>query len=495
MKRPAFPFVRDVAGLREHAFDLLVVGGGIYGAWAALDAAQRGLQVALIEQDDWGGGTSQASSKLIHGGLRYLEHFEFRLVRHSLNERRVLHRLAPHLVRPLDFLLPVFSDSRVGPFRLSCGLTLYDLMAGFSQPVRRHRYYRRRRLLEKAPFLDADGLVGGFRYGDCQEDDARMTLVVAAAAHAEGAVCANGVRALRIDGGGAQAEADGDRFTIRARCVINAAGPWAMRLLGAQAPPARLVKGMHLVMPGIPGMRKAFLLTAADGRVFFVIPWHGRSLVGTTEQVIERVEDARPTEAETDYLLAAVARALPGLGWTRAQIVSRFAGTRTLEAAPAASLSAVSREFTIVEPMPGVYMPLGGKYTTARCDAVEVVDRVAARLGLKRPSTSHEQALPGAPAGDYARWRGSAVAQLIAAGVDAEAALTAAQRHGTGLPVLLDLIDRDRGLAARVHPAAPFLRAEVALARDQEMVRNDEDLFRRRMPLALIVGEYPPGPG
>jgi glycerol-3-phosphate dehydrogenase len=486
--RPAFPFVRDLAGLRETRFDLLVVGGGIYGAWAALDAAQRGLQVALIEQHDWGAGTSQSSSKLIHGGLRYLEHFEFRLVRHSLHERRVLHRLAPHLVRPLDFLLPVFRGGRVGPFRLSCGLTLYDLMGGFSQPVRRHRYYRRRALLEKAPFMDAEGLVGGFRYGDCQEDDARMTLVVAAAAHAQGAVCANRVRALRLDGDGAEVEAETGRFPIRARAVINAAGPWALRLLGAEAPAARLVKGMHLVMPGIPGMRKAFLLTAADGRVFFVIPWHGRTVVGTTEQVIERVEDARPTEAETDYLLAAVARALPGLGWTREHIVSRFAGTRTLDAAPAASLAAVSREFRILEPRPGVFMPLGGKYTTARCDAVEVVDRIAQRLGLARASTSHEQPLPGAPSGDYARWRGSAVAQLIAAGVDAEAALTAAQRHGTRVAEVLDRIETDRALGARVHPAAPFLRAEVALAREQEMAQDEEDVFRRRMPLALIAG-------
>lgn len=488
MKRPAFPFVRDVAGLRDATFDVLVVGGGIYGAWAALDAAQRGLQVALIEKDDWGGGTSQASSKLIHGGLRYLEHFEFRLVRHALDERRVLHRLAPHLVRPLDFLLPVFRDSRVGPFRLSCGLTLYDLMAGFSQPVRRHRYFRRQALLEQAPLLADEGLLGGFRYGDCQEDDARMTLVVAAAAHAEGAVCANGVHALRIDGHGAEVEADGERFSIRARSVINAAGPWALRLLGDDAPAARLVKGMHLVMPGIPGLRNAFLLTAADGRVFFVIPWYGRTLVGTTEQIIERAEDAVPTDPETDYLLAAVARALPGLGWQREHVISRFAGTRTLEAAPAASLAAVSREFTILEPRPGVFMPLGGKYTTARCDAVEVVDRVAARLGLSRASTSHEQPLPGAPEGDYRRWRGSAVARLIGAGVDAEAALTAAERHGTGVSVLLDRIEQDRGLAQRVHAEAPFLRAEAVLAREGEMVRSEVDLYRRRMPLDLMVG-------
>ena len=263
MHRPPFPFTRDVAGLRDGRFDVLVVGGGIYGAWAALDAAQRGLSVALIEKTDWGAGTSQSSSKLIHGGLRYLEHYEFRLVRHALHERKVLHRIAPHLVRPLDFILPVFNDQRVGPFMLSCGLTLYDLMGMGGQPVRRHRYFRARRLRRDYPYLDARGLEGGFRYGDCQEDDARMSLVVAAAAHGAGAVCANGVEALTLDAEGAEVQTDeGERFRIRARRIINTAGPWAMRLLGEDAPPTRLVKGMHLVMPGVPGLRNAFLLTA-----------------------------------------------------------------------------------------------------------------------------------------------------------------------------------------------------------------------------------------
>ena len=489
MSRPPFPFTRDVAGLRDGRFDLLVVGGGIYGAWAALDAAQRGLSVALIEKTDWGAGTSQSSSKLIHGGLRYLEHYEFRLVRHALHERKVLHRIAPHLVRPLDFILPVFNDQRVGPFMLSCGLTLYDLMGLGGQPVRRHRYFRPRRLRHAYPYLDARGLVGGFRYGDCQEDDARMTLVVAAAAHAAGAVCANGVEALSLDAQGAEVRSDeGDTFRIRAQMLINAAGPWAMRLLGEDAPPTRLVKGMHLVMPGVPGLRNAFLLTADDGRVFFVIPWYGRTLVGTTEQTITRAEDALPTEAETDYLLAAVARAMPGLGWRREDVISRFAGTRTLGAAPATSLAAVSREFQILRPRENVFMPVGGKYTTARCDAAEVVDAVAGSLGIGAASRTHETLLPGAPEGDFNRWRGSTLARLIAAGVDTEAAHTCAMRHGRYTDALLELIEDDRSLGQRVHPAAPFLRAEVAWAQSHEMARSEEDLTRRRMPLQLVVG-------
>ncbi len=492
MIRPAFPFVRDVDGLRAQRFDLLVIGGGIYGAWAALDAAQRGLSVALIEQTDWGAGTSQASSKLIHGGLRYLEHYKFGLVQHSLRERRVLSRIAPHLVRPLDFMLPVFKTSRAGPFMLSCGLTLYDLMAGFSPPVQRHRYYRPARVQNDFGFLERDGLVGAFRYGDCQEDDARMTLVVAAAAHGHGAVCANGVRAVHLassaTGTVTTVESDGDSFEINAKTVLNAAGPWAMRLMGEVASEVELIKGSHIVMPAIPDVTQAFLLTAEDGRVFFVIPWYGRTLVGTTEQTISRVEEAQPTEDEITYLLRAVAAAMPGLGWTREDVVSAFAGTRTLQKADAASLSAVSREFAVIEPQPNVWVSVGGKYTTARCDAAGIVNHIAERLGNTVASQTHAQPLPGTPRLPFAIWLGSARAQLIVAGVDAAAAHTCALRHGTRVDALMELLDVDRSLARRVHADAPFIQAEVVMAKADEMARSDQDVLRRRLPLHLIVG-------
>jgi len=491
MIRPAFPFTRDVAGLRAQRFDLLVIGGGIYGAWAALDAAQRGLKVALIEQDDWGSGTSQSSSKLIHGGLRYLEHYKFGLVQHSLRERRVLSHIAPHLVRPLDFMLPVFKSSRAGPFMLSCGLTLYDIMAGFSPPVQRHRYYRPAHLHRSFPFLESSDLVGAFRYGDCQEDDARMTLVVAAAAHGQGAVCANGVRAVAISTDGpprVTVAADEVQFQIEARAVLNAAGPWAMRLMGQSAPEVELIKGTHIVMPAINGVREAFLLTAEDGRVFFVIPWYGRTLVGTTERSIQTVEEATPTEDEIAYLLRAVSVAMPGLGWQRSDVISAFAGTRTLQKAAAESLSAVSREFAVVEPQPNVWVSVGGKYTTARCDAAGIVDQIANRLGHTSACRTHVTALPGTPRLAFATWLGSARAELIAAGVDAEAAYWCALRHGTGVDSILDLIDTDRAHAVRIHKDAPFLNAEAVLARRDEMARSDHDVLRRRMPLHLMVG-------
>ena len=239
MATAPFPFTRNVSALRRNQFDLLVIGGGIYGAWTAYDAALRGLRVALVEKNDWAAGTSSASSKLIHGGLRYLEHYEFGLVRHALAERRVLSRIAPHLVRPLNFMVPVWKDSRVGRLQLLAGLTLYDFLATGKQPVPRFKSYSGSRMLRHFPYIEGEGLRGGLRYGDCQEDDARMTLFVAAAAQGAGAVCANRVEALELmEDGGAVVGArlrdteTGAAFELRAGCVVNAAGPWARPLLG-----------------------------------------------------------------------------------------------------------------------------------------------------------------------------------------------------------------------------------------------------------------------
>ncbi len=360
----AYPLLRRVAALRDERFDLLVIGGGIYGAWCAYDAALRGLKVALVEKADWGSGTSSASSKLIHGGLRYLEHFEFALVRHALSERRVLTEIAPHLVRPLRFMVPVWKGARVGRARMAAGLTLYDLLAGRDQPVDRHRSFSRKKLLALHPYLRSEGLTGGLSYGDCQEDDARMTLAVVAAAQAAGVVVANRVAAERliyeageVRGAALHDVVDDSRFELSADCVIAAAGPWAHKLVGAKAPQVKLVKGVHLVMPPIVVDGKtstdAFLFTAPqDGRVYFVIPWYGRTLLGTTEAEVANPKEAVATDAEIDYLLAAARDALPALNWTREQVLGRFAGVRTLQAEDEDSLAAVSREFVVLRPAP-----------------------------------------------------------------------------------------------------------------------------------------------
>ena len=501
MSPAPFPLRRNVAALRTRSFDLLVIGGGIYGAWTAYDAALRGLRVALIEKTDWGSGTSQSSSKLIHGGLRYLEHFEFGLVRHALAERRVLSRIAPHLVRPLNFIVPVWKDSRVGRLQLLAGLTLYDFLATGKQPVPRFKSFSRKNLLAAHPYLDPVGLRGGLRYGDCQEDDARMTLFIVAAAQAAGAVCANAVAAdeLMFDGwrciGSSLRDTEtGERFELRAGAVVNAAGPWASTLVGSAAPAVKMVKGVHLILPAIPGLEDALLLTAPqDGRVFFVIPWYGRTLIGTTESSVTDPSEAVVTADEIRYLLDATDALLPGLRFTPADVIGSYAGVRTLQAEDAASLSAVSREFAVLEPRPRLIMPIGGKYTTARVDAVDIVDAVFAALGRMPPaSTTHCHALPGAPhedarLGDFTGWQAEAMAGLARRGIDVKAARLLTLRHGTRVARIVELVDEDHSLAQPLHPDAPFLAAEAVLAVRDEGARTFDDVVRRRLPLSLLV--------
>jgi glycerol-3-phosphate dehydrogenase len=492
----AFPLLRTTGPLRERAFDVLVVGGGIYGAWTAYDAALRGLSVALIERDDWASGTSSASSKLIHGGLRYLEHYDFALVRDALAERKRLHRLAPHLVRPLGFVMPVWKGPRASMLMLSAGLTLYDWFGGFSQPVGRHRRFSARTLLRHFPYVDPVRLLGGFWYGDCQEDDARLTLTVVAAAQDAGAILANRLAAesLLEDSGtvvGARVHdrlADA-RFELRARVVVNAAGPWAPQLAGAAAPRVRRVKGIHIVVPAIPGCDSAFLLTANDGRVFFVIPWYGRTLIGTTEQEVDDPDRAEATDDEVRYLLAGVRNGLPGLPWTEGDVIARFAGVRTLQAEDAENLAAVTREFTVLAPRPGVLMPLGGKFTTARCDAIEVVDCVQDALGRARtPSRTAQRPLPGAPPPDqpFERWQEAMVPLLRQRGVDTECARALTLRHGTRIGRIAELIAEDPRWAARLGASTTLVVAEAILAIRDEMALSLEDVLRRRVPIALL---------
>jgi glycerol-3-phosphate dehydrogenase len=492
----AFPLIRAPAPFKERTFDVLVVGGGIYGAWTAYDAALRGLSVALIERHDWAAGTSSASSKLIHGGLRYLEHYDFGLVRDALVERRRLHRLAPHLVRPLGFVMPVWKGPRASMLMLSAGLTLYDFLGGRGQPVGWHKRFSAKALLRHFPFVDPERLLGGFWYGDCQEDDARLTLAVVAAAQQAGAIVANRLEAeaLLEDGDavvGARVRdrlAD-ERFDVRARVVVNAAGPWAPQLLGAAAPRVRRVKGIHIVVPAIPDCDQAFLLTAQDGRVFFVLPWYGRTLIGTTEQEVTDPDQAHATDEEVRYLLAGVRNGLPGVPWTEADVLARFAGVRTLQAEDAENLAAVTREFTVLEPRRGVVMPLGGKFTTARCDAVEIVDRVQQALGKPRtPSLTARQPLPGAPPPDepFERWQAAMIPLLKQRGVDAACAAALTLRHGSRIGRIAELIHEEPRWAERLSPTTTLVVAELVMAVRDEMALSLNDVIRRRVPLLLL---------
>ncbi|HYE07604.1 MAG TPA: glycerol-3-phosphate dehydrogenase/oxidase [Planctomycetota bacterium] len=494
-------FTRD-AGRLDQRFDLLVVGGGIYGAWIAYDAALRGLSVALVEARDWAAGTSSASSKLIHGGLRYLEYGWFGLVAKALRERARLVRLAPHRVRPLRFLLPLYPDARAGRLALKAALTLYDGLAGARPEVGRHRAFAADDLMELAPFLDPRALAGGFAYGDASEDDARLTLELAAGAAAAGAVALNRCEVVRLmrEGDrviGAQVvdRVDGSGREVRARTTVVAAGAWSTSLAGLDDTPAlgwaRYTKGSHLVMPALPSTRRdAFLLTApGDRRVFFLIPWYGRTLLGTTDTDWRGDPSTIAVDdADTDYLLTAAARRCPGLGWTRADVHGAFAGLRTLRASDAAHPGAVNREWSLESPLANLLVPIGGKLTSARVEACQTVDRVFAALGRRAPAcATARRPLPWAPGEPWRPWLADAVLAGVRAGLDAATAANAARRYGRTLPTLLARVTAYPAHAARIVPDLAFCWAELAHAAAHEQALDLADVLRRRVPLAILA--------
>ena len=370
------------------AYDLLIIGGGIIGAGVAWDASLRGLSCALVEAGDFAGGTSSKTTKLIHGGIRYLEQLDFRLVREALRERSILLSIAPQFVRPLPFLIPVRHGwTRPWPL-IRLGVFLYDRFAG-GKRIGRHRFLSERELQEEEPRLVANGYRRAALYYDAQMDDAGLVLAVLKAAAQAGAVLRDQSRVVgliregaRIAGAEVEDRASGNRSVIRARRVVNATGPWAdfvRRLADPQAKPlVRMSKGIHLIYPGM-GLQHALLISSErDGRIFFVIPWKGNTLVGTTDTDYSGdPAGAQADPEDVDYLLTEVNRALPCFDFRREKILSTFAGVRPLVAQEARDPWAVSRSHRIYEEFGGLLTIVGGKFTTFRKIAEEVVDRLA----------------------------------------------------------------------------------------------------------------------
>lgn len=499
--------------LATPTFDLLVIGGGINGAGIARDAAMRGLQVAVVEQGDFASGTSSKSSKLIHGGLRYLENYEFALVLEASRERDRLRRhLAPHLVNPMPFVFPVFAGDPVGRLRLTAGLWVYDGLAAFRN-IARHRSWGRRATLRHEPNLRTQGLRGALHYYDCWTDDARLTLETMLAAVASGAVVCNylGVVEILHDGGRAHGVRVADRlhggaFTIAARQVVNATGPWldyVRRLDEPATPPVlRLTKGAHVVVPrGRVGNTNAVVLRAPqDGRVMFAIPWEEQVLVGTTDT--DYGGDPGDVAADADdvrYLLAAVNQYFPAAALAERDVVGAYAGLRPLVApADPASPSATSREEEIFESASGMLSLGGGKLTTYRRVAERIVDRVVDRLrsadperrfgpcrtgSVPLPGAGVQLAEPGGFGGFAKRMRASAPA-----GVDEALMTHLLHRYGTRAPEIVALAAADPAAARRLLPALPYRRVEVTHAVAAEMAATLDDMLRRRMPLAFRDG-------
>jgi glycerol-3-phosphate dehydrogenase len=494
--------------LGERTFDLLVIGGGITGVGVAHDAAGRGLDVALVEAGDLGGGTSSRSSRLIHGGLRYLETFDFALVFEALGERARLLELAPHLVHPLPFLYPVYRGGPVSMPKLWAGMWAYDTLSLF-RGLPMHRMLDRAAVLRREPELAAEGLKGGALYHDAQVDDARLTLAVGRAAHEAGAVIVTHapVRSfLRDDNGKVTGVAvedvqTGARVEARARLVLSAAGPWTdeVRRLADPAAPPRLrpTKGVHIQLPRerVRNRGAVIFRSAVDGRVMFVLPWGPFTYVGTTDTDFAAApERAEPDPADVDYLLRSLNALLPRVGVTAEDVVSGWAGVRPLLAPDAAEVSAggTSREHEVWRESDGLLCVAGGKLTTFRAMAADVA-RTATEI-LEREHgvrsgvyyTQHVP-LPGAPEVRFPEFLRAVTDRAAPLGLDSVAASHLARSYGTGATTILREIESDPSLAEPIVAGQPYRWAEVPHAVRCEMALTLEDVLRRRMHLFYDV--------
>lgn len=485
---------RSRADLDGQTFDLLVCGGGIYGAWIAYDAALRGLKVIVVDKGDWASATSSGSSKLIHGGLRYLQSLQLGLVRKSLQEREMLFRLAPHRVQPLRFGIPVYGKNPVGKFRLAAGLWAYDLLAGISRTSQRHGRYDSTSFSKKFPVLSSNDLQGGFDYLDGQTDDARCVLEIIAGAQKQSAVCLNYCEVMgiseddnnRILGAELEDHVTGKKFSISAKTTVSVTGQWAENLIKTGQNYYRLSKGVHLIMPSL-GLSDALLLFArSDGRVFFIIPWYGHSLLGTTDDEYDGdVEDVKVEAHEIDYLLGSANDYLGSKPWGNRDILGSFAAVRVLKANSSTSSYLSSRDWELEELDNGLLLSVGGKFSSARQDAAGLVDQVCSRLSVNRSCQTLYRAFPWAPE-TFTDWREKTLEEGSSFGFDSDTIHCLIFRHGNRVQDIFRLAEREDFLKQKIFPDLPFLLADLVLCAETEMVVHLEDLLRRRMPLLIF---------
>ena len=484
----------DVAVLAGETWDVVIVGGGIVGTGALLDAVSRGMRAALIEQDDFASGTSSRSSRLIHGGLRYLEQFRFGLVREALAERSRLLALAPHLVRIEPLLFPVYGMPYLSKAFYDAGLTMYDLL-GARHDGGWHRRLSRVETLDLAPTLRGRGLRGGLLYHDGVEDDARYTLAVVRTAQLAGGVAvtrarASGIRTGQASGTKMLAVSDlmsGEDLEVTSRAVVDATGVWAAEPdhpLGSSLGimPSR---GSHLVVPRDRIPNRVGLTIRVPGKVVFLVPWTDHWLIGTTDSLFDGPPE-RPAAVgwEVDRLLATVNETMD-VTLHRDDVVGTYSGLRPLVAPSAGSTVKASREHRVTVDADGVVRIGGGKYTTYRVMASDVIDAVLGReVARTRPSKTADWRLVGAADGDaqtrIARELAT-IAAVAAVGPAASSQLVA--RHGTEAPAIVAL-GAELDLLRPLVPGRAFLEAEVAWAARQESALSLDDVMARRMRLA-----------
>ncbi|WP_432094919.1 glycerol-3-phosphate dehydrogenase/oxidase [Streptomyces sp. bgisy100] len=487
-----------LARMAERELDILVVGAGVVGAGTALDAATRGLATGLVEARDWAAGTSSRSSKLIHGGLRYLEMLDFALVREALKERGLLlERLAPHLVKPVPFLYPLAHRAWERVYAGS-GVALYDAMSlssGHGRGLPTHRHLTRTHALRVAPCLKKDALVGALQYYDAQMDDARYVATLVRTASAYGAEVANRARVIgflregeRVVGARVQDVEGGGEYEVRAKQVVNATGVWTdetQRLIGERGMfHVRASKGIHLVVPKDRIHSTSGLILRTEKSVLFVIPWGRHWIIGTTDTDWD-LDKAHPaaSSADIDYLLEHVNSVL-AVPLTRDDVEGVYAGLRPLLAGESEATSKLSREHTVAHPAPGLVVVAGGKYTTYRVMAKDAVDEAVHGLDQRvADCVTEDVPLVGAE-GYRALWNARA---RIAAGSGLHVARIEhlLNRYGSLAEEVLELVRQDPALGEPLAAADDYLRAEIVYAASHEGARHLDDVLTRRTRISI----------
>jgi glycerol-3-phosphate dehydrogenase len=491
-----------LASFASNELDVLVVGGGVVGAGAAMDAATRGLRTAIVEARDWASGTSSRSSKLIHGGLRYLEMFDFGLVREALHERSLLlNRIAPHLVHPVPFLYPLTHRYWERPY-VGAGVMIYDTLAATSrepQRLPRHKHLTRRAALRQTPSLSPHVLAGAVQYWDAQVDDARFTATLVRTAVSYGALAANRCQVTEfLRSGDAVVGArlldteTGATIDVRARQVINATGVWTGDLPGvawkANGLRVRASKGVHLVVPRERLRSATGIITRTERSVLFVIPWRQHWIIGTTDTDWDLGKDNPSASArDIDYLLDHV-NAILRKPLRREDVVGVYAGLRPLVDGTASTTAKLSREHTISRVAPGLVVAAGGKFTTYRVMAAQAVDEAASGLEKKVPPSCTDRVPLAGASGYLALWnrRNELAAEHRLHLARIEHLLN---RHGDLADQLLELVEADPALGELLPGTQDYLRAEAVHAVTHEGARHLDDVLTRRTRLSIEASD------
>lgn len=473
---------RDIEQFQKTTYDLLVIGGGINGAAIAHLAAQRGMKVALLEKGDFASGTSSKSTKLIHGGIRYLENLEVDLVYESLQERHIQLTVAPHLVKPLPFVIPVYEGDKRPLWMMQLGVFLYDILAGRYR-VQPRKNLTREEVIRLEPGIEQKGLKGGVLYYDAQMDDARLCLEnVLMAAH-YGAHVANYMKVTsfikengRVAGVRAKDMLGDKTVEVRAKRVICAVGPWTNGLARLNSSDARRIvrttKGIHIVYKGEISKHAVLIGSQSDRRIFFVIPWMGNSLIGTTDtDYIASPDTVKVEQEDMDYLEREAKRVFPALDFNPEKILATFAGLRPL-IRKGGSPRKVSRKHLFHVSQSGVVFVVGGKYTTYRKVAEDCLNRIH-KVYEKETFTVYG----GGPVTETAE------AAATRSGLEREIAQSLMDLYGSRYKDVLKLVEKDPGLKEKVSSTPPVIKAQLVYSVETEMARTVEDITERRLSL------------